>query len=178
MNAHDRIENRISDAELARRWHEVRAQMASRDLDAIVMQNQNDWLGGYVKWFIDLPATNGYPVTVAFHADDEMTIVDMGPFDGRRGLHGVDDLRRGVGTVLTTPAFLSVDYTRGYHAEALIPDLRRRGYRKIGMLAPGALPHGFATALRDGLSGVEFEDATDWVDEIKAVKSPEEVEWI
>jgi len=178
VNAHDRIENRISDAELARRWHEVRAQMASRDLDAIVMQNQNDWLGGYVKWFIDLPATNGYPLTVAFHADDEMTIVDMGPFDGRRGLHGVDDLRRGVGTVLTTPAFLSVDYTRGYHAEALIPDLRRRGYRKIGMLAPGALPHGFSTALRDGLSGVEFEDATDWVDEIKAVKSPEEVEWI
>ena len=60
MNARDRIEHRISDDELARRWREVRIEMAARELDAIVMQSQNDWLGGYVRWFADLPATNGY----------------------------------------------------------------------------------------------------------------------
>jgi Xaa-Pro aminopeptidase len=178
VSARDRIENRISDAELARRWRDVRSQMASRDLDAIVMQCQNDWLGGYVKWFTDLPATNGYLVTVAFHADDEMTVVDMGPFGGRRVLDGDDELRRGVGVLLTTPAFTSVHYTGGYHAAVLISDLRGRDYRKIGMIAEGAMPHAFVSTLRDGLSQTEFEDSTDWVDEIKAVKSSEEIEWI
>jgi len=33
------------------------------------MQSNNDWMGGYVKWFTDVPATNGYPVTVIFPKD-------------------------------------------------------------------------------------------------------------
>ena len=60
----ERILNAISDAELERRWAAVRTQMAQRKIDALVMQNNNDWLGGTVKWFTDLPATNGYPKTV------------------------------------------------------------------------------------------------------------------
>jgi Xaa-Pro aminopeptidase len=178
MNARDRIEHRISDDELARRWREVRSEMDARGLDAIVMQSQNDWLGGYVRWFADLPATNGYPVTVVFPADDEMIVVDMGPFGGRRAFASADEFHRGVGLLVTTPAFTSVDYTNGYHAATLIPELRSRAYRRIGMLAGGALPHGFVAGLRDGLPSVEFLDATDWVDEIKAVKSREEMLWI
>ncbi len=59
----DRRLNPISDAELNRRWKAVRAGMAERGIDALVMQNNNDWLGGYVKWFTDFPAYNGYPRT-------------------------------------------------------------------------------------------------------------------
>ena len=178
MNPADRIEYRVSDGELARRWREVGAAMAERGLDALVMQSQNDWLGGYVKYFTDLPATNGYPVTVAFHANGEMTVVDMGPFDGRRDLAGRDAVRRGVATLLTTPAFTSIDYTRAYHADLLAPELRRRGARKIGLIAEGAMPHGFVVALRAGSPNAQFVDATDFVDEIKAIKSPEEIGWI
>ena len=156
----------------------MRETISQRGLDALVMQNRNDWLGGYVKWFTDLPATNGYPVTVAFYAADDMTVVDMGPFDGRRELCGQDNLRRGVGALLSTPAFPSIDYTRGYHAELLASDLRSRGVRRVGVLGQGAMPHGFVTTLRERLAGVAFEDATDAVDEIKAIKSAEEAHWI
>jgi hypothetical protein len=45
-----RILTRISDAELNRRWKAVRQMMKQRGLDAVIMQNTNDWLGGYVKW--------------------------------------------------------------------------------------------------------------------------------
>ncbi len=34
--------------------------MAERKIDALVMQNNNDWLGGYVSWFTDTPPDNGY----------------------------------------------------------------------------------------------------------------------
>ena len=70
----DRRQNPISDSELNRRWKAVRAGMAERGIDALVMQNNNDWLGGYVKWFTDFPAYNGYPRTVIFHAADAMTV--------------------------------------------------------------------------------------------------------
>ena len=177
-SASARIEFRISDAELERRWQAVRHAMVERQLDAIIMQNQNDWLGGYVKWFTDLPATNGYPVSVAFYASGTMSVVDMGPFEGRRVFDQPDDMRRGVELLLTTPAFTSINVTSAYHAQALVGDLQRRGARKIGFLGAGALPHGLVAALHDGLPNATFEEASDWLDEIKAIKSPEEQGWI
>ncbi len=45
----ERIPTRISDAELQRRWTALRALMQAQNIDALVAQNNNDWLGGYVK---------------------------------------------------------------------------------------------------------------------------------
>ena len=68
----------ISTQELERRWREVRARMREKGLDFLVTQNENEWLGGYVKWFTDIPARNGYPMTVIFPLDDEMTTITCG----------------------------------------------------------------------------------------------------
>ena len=75
----ERVVAPISTAELERRWAAVRAQMKSRKIDALLMQGNNDFMGGYVKYFTDLPATNGYPFTVVFPHDDLMTTVGQGP---------------------------------------------------------------------------------------------------
>jgi Xaa-Pro aminopeptidase len=179
MTKLERIETRISDQELTRRWAAVRRAMAERGIEALVMQSANDWLGGYVKWFTDLPANNGYPRSVVFHADDLMTIVEMGPFDHRRALEGKDPLHRGVGEVLTSPSFLSVDYTHGYDGTLVGEVLRRRGYRTVGTVGGGAFPHRFATILEQALDGHgSLLDATDLIDGIKAIKSAEEIDLI
>ena len=167
----------ISDAELQRRHAAVLAGMAERGLDAIVMQNTNDWLGGYVKWFTDHPATNGYPRTVILHKAGDMSVVEMGVFDGRRGASPGDVAYRGVTEVLTTPSFLSIVYTIDYDARLAMDILRARGARQVAGLCPGAWPAAFARMLQDGL-GDGLQDATDWVDVIKAVKSPEEINLI
>ena len=49
----------ISTAELERRWGAVRAAMAAQKIDVLVMQNSNEFSGGYVKWFTDMPSGNG-----------------------------------------------------------------------------------------------------------------------
>src|SRR3954447_8423051 len=98
--AEERIATRISDAELQRRWIAVRRDMAERSIDVLVMQSANDWLGGYVKWFTDLPAHNGYPRTVLFHARAPMTLIEMGPSGARRALDGADPTHRGVEEIL------------------------------------------------------------------------------
>ena len=41
----------ISDQELERRWNAVRTRMKEEKIDALVMQDTNEWNGGYVKWF-------------------------------------------------------------------------------------------------------------------------------
>ena len=67
------------------------------------------WLGGYAKWFTDIPATNGYPNTVVFHADEPMTMVEMGGFNTVRNLKGADPVHRGIGELLEVrPSFLAV----------------------------------------------------------------------
>ena len=173
--ASERITTAISDQELARRWQAARKEMAERKIDALVMQNANDWLGGYVKWFTDIPATNGYPKTVIFHAADPMTMIEMGGFGAVRKLKGSDPIHRGIDEVMGSPSFLAVNYTDNYHADCALSVLKQRGYRTIGLVGPGSMPHAFVTHLKDGLVGTHFVDATDFVDRLKAIKSKEEI---
>ncbi|MGD9924167.1 MAG: M24 family metallopeptidase [Pseudorhodoplanes sp.] len=172
----DRRLNPISTDELHRRWTAARTMMSERGIDALVMQNNNDWLGGYVKWFTDYPAYNGYPRTVIFHAGDAMTVVDMGPSGGIRSFGGQHGIHRGVGDLLTTPAFTSIAYTDGYQGELALGELKRRGYKRIGLLGQGAMPYRFVTQIEQGLAGkTEIVDATEEIDAIKAIKSEEEM---
>ena len=171
----ERLLNPVSNAELDRRWMAVRKAMSDHGVDALIVQSNNDWLGGHAKWLTDHPATNGYPKTVVFHADDWMTIVDMGPRGGRRTLGGNDEVHRGVGEILTTPAFTSVGYTDEYQAELVVSDIKRRNYRAIGTAGGGALPHKFMTRIERDLAPVRLVDMTEAIDWLKAIKSPEEI---
>jgi Xaa-Pro aminopeptidase len=169
-----RILTRIGDEELERRWTLVRQLMQARGWDALILQNTNDWLGGYVKWFTDIPATNGYPRTIVFPASGPMTVVEMGPFDHRRDLEGRDRLHRGVGRLATTPSFPSINYTSSYDAEIVVD--AATGCRTVAWINPGALPHGFVSHIEKALGpGTAFVDATEEIDRIKAVKSPAEI---
>jgi Xaa-Pro aminopeptidase len=175
----ERLLNPISARELERRWAAARKDMAERDIDALVMQNNNDWLGGYVRWFTDTPLSNGYPRSVIFPASDAMTVVDMGGRGVRREVDGADEVNRGVAEMIFTPAFTSVAYTDAYQAELVAAELKRRGYRTIGWVASGAMPHAFVARIERELAGkAKFVDATEFVDRLKAIKSKEEKELI
>lgn len=162
----------VTTGELERRWGAIRGVMREQGIDALVMQNTSDWVGGYVRWFTDIPAVNGYPRTVVFYADRPMTVIEMGEFGAVRELDN-DPVHRGVGRMLHTPSFVSVAYTSSYDAELLVAELRRTSVRTVGLLAPGGLPSALTVALRQ--AGVETTDASDLVDDIKAIKSPEEI---
>jgi Xaa-Pro aminopeptidase len=171
-----RVATPISTAELERRWVLTRDIMARSGVDAVVTQNNSDWIGGYVKWFTDVPATNGYPRTVLFFRSDLMTVVEMGPFGGRRALKGEDPDYRGVGDVLTAAPFSSIGYTANYDADLVADELIAKKVRKVGLLGPAGMFATFLDRLRERLKGeVEFVDLTDAIDRVKAVKSAEEL---
>jgi hypothetical protein len=68
----------ISAAELERRWEAAREMMRAHKIDFLVMRNDEEFLGGYVKWFTDIPARHSYPFTVIFPVDEEMTLISPG----------------------------------------------------------------------------------------------------
>src|SRR4029450_12655020 len=137
----ERVETPISMAELERRWAAVRKEMAARNIDALVTQNASDWLGGYVKWFTDVPAHNDYTRTFLFHRDDLMTVGEMGNKDRRDNLAGKDPLNPGVGDWIFSPSFYSVGYTHGYDGALVAAELKKRGCKTVGWVGKGRLQY-------------------------------------
>lgn len=180
MSEVERINQPIADSELRRRWDGVRAQMRERRLHVLWLRSSNDYLGGYVKWFTDLPATTGYPTNVIFPLDDDMTIVSQGSFGlDRQIVPGSMPQYRGVKRLLGAPGYASASYTSSYEAHAMERALQPYAGARIGIV--GAPSHSVPVTehlRRTILSGATLEDASDLVDEIKAIKSEAEIELI
>ena len=173
----ERLNTPISTAELERRWAAVRAAMAERKIDVLLMQNNNDHMGGYVKYFTDLPATNGYPMTVVFPKDDFMTVVGQGPFGMARELPPEGDgVRRGVKRMMTTPSYASAHYTRDYDADLAATALAPYSGATVGLVGTYQMSFAVVDYLQKGkFADTRFVDATDLVDRIKVIKSDEEL---
>ena len=180
MQLSERLQNPISTAELERRWKAVRKAMEAEKIDVLLMQNNNDHMGGYVKYFTDLSATNGYPMTVVFPRDDDMTMVNQGAFGMEKELpHEGDGVRRGVKTWMTTPSYASCHYTTKYDAELAEKALGAYAGGTIGLVGTYQMSVALVDHLRNGrLSNSKFVDASDLVDKIKVIKSPEEQELV
>ena len=93
----ERVIRPISDAELERRWAAVREVMKEKKVDFLLIENNNDYLGGYIKWFTDVPAVHSYPISAIFPLDDGMTTFSHGPHEPKGGTGLPAWLVRGVG---------------------------------------------------------------------------------
>lgn len=169
-----RAVNAVSINELERRWRLVRERMREHDLDALVLQNSSDWVGGYIRWFSNQPATNGYPSAVVFYREGGMSLIEQGPSGVIRTSDEAELRATGIARRLMTPSYPSVHYTGSYDAELAAAEIERCGARRVGFVAPAAMYHSFGRSLQTLLAGIEVVDATDMIDRIKAVKSEEE----
>src|SRR5271154_326433 len=169
-----RVLNAVSVEELQRRWAAVRAVMLERAIDALVVQNSSDWVGGYIRWFSNQPATNGYPSSLVFPINGGMSFIEQGPFGAIRKMTEDEVAATGISRRLTTPSYPSVGYSGGYDADIAADELHRMGAKRVGFVAPAAMYHTFGQHLRARLKDLEVVDATDLVDRIKAIKSAEE----
>lgn len=170
--------NAVSPEELRRRWSAVRAAMRAANLDALVVQNSSDWVGGYIRWFTNQPATNGYPSSAVFPLEGNMTFIEQGPFGGVRQASAEEARLSGIERRLTTPSYPSVGYTGSYDADLAVGELRRMRAERVGLVAPASMYHSFGKRMSDALADIAVVDATDMIDHIKAIKSAEEREFI
>ena len=175
---HIRLIKSISDAELARRWKAVREMMKERGLDYLVMQTSEEFLGGTVRWFTDWTARHQFPMTVIFPRDDDMTVINCGVEPPNPQVFPPPWFSRGIKNSLGDVYFPTIRYTNTYDAKLAVGVLKEKPKATIGWVEPAFIPMTFADYLRENLPEATFVDATEWVDEIKAIKSPEEIELI
>jgi Xaa-Pro aminopeptidase len=171
-----RLNTPISTAELERRWSATRAAMAAAKIDVLIMQANNDFMGGYIKWFSDLPATQGYADILIFPRDADMTMIGQGAFGHDERLPvGGDAIRRGIGRVMTAAIYASAGYSHAYDAALAADALAPYAKATVGLVGLSTLSHYLVDHLRTTYPGAVFVDASNLVDTIKAIKSPEEI---
>lgn len=175
----ERIRLSISTEELSRRWTAIRQVMGANNIDFLIMQNDNDFLQGYVKWFTDIPAVNGYPTTVIFPKEDEMTVINCGPrLSGPTDLSARSWAYRGVKKMMTAPYFPSLHYSASYDAQLVVEELASYKNCSVGLVGTGQMSLAFGDYLQKHLSSVRISDFTEAVDRIKVIKSDEEIQLI
>lgn len=174
--AQTRLRNNISQAEFERRWKAVRQAMEEQDLDFLILQSCSDFLGGYVKYFADLPSTI-YPVTLIFPRDEEMTSILHGPKPPAPPnpplwtAHGIKKR-------ISIPIVPTFAYTSTLDAEEVVKELAPHGRCRIGIVGPRFWAAPFYEYIKQNLTNAEFVDATELVDNITMVKSAEEIKLI
>jgi len=174
----ERVNTPISTSELERRWAAVREVMRAEHIDALLIQNNSESVGGYVRWFTDMPA-GYYPTTVVFPLEADMSVVAHGAIGDVRDIEGSNDgLWRGVERLYSTASFPSAVFTREYDAELALRALEPFTNARIGLVGTYQMSFAFGERIRRGLPQAELFEASELIDPIKAIKSPEEQELI
>lgn len=169
-----------SQIEQERRWSILRDIMAAESLDAVICQSANNMtgIGGYLRWMSGHSASGSYPVTAILPAEGPLAFIRHGSFGGIVEPSEAMSAN-GFGRVIQTPTFPAIEYSMGYDGQLAADEIRRAGYRRIGILGGAAMYYSVGAGLRQALgSDAELVDITPQVDIEKAVKSPEEIELI
>jgi Xaa-Pro aminopeptidase len=173
----ERLTECVSTAELERRWKATREMMRANKIDYLVIQNSEEFLGGTVRWFTDFSARDQFPMTVIFPVHDEMTTINCGG-DPPAEQWPPPWAARGIKNRLGAPYFPTIQYTNTYEAELTVSVLKEKKKPTIGLVERAFISVTFYEYLTKHLPDATFVDATEWVDEIKVIKSPEEIELI
>ncbi|MCX8022073.1 MAG: M24 family metallopeptidase [Syntrophorhabdaceae bacterium] len=171
----ERLVPSVSNQELERRWKLAREMMADRKIDFLVMRQDEEFFGGYVRWFSAIAPRHSYPFTVIFPIDDEMTTISSAPPGQGRPPEWAST---GIKERLGAPYYPSFHYTNTLDAELAVRVLGEKKNARIGFVGMSSIHVPFYEYLIKHLPGATFVDVTDAIDHMKAIKSPEEIEFI
>ena len=160
--------------ELKRRWSVTRAAMEKEGLDCIVMANFGPLFGGIFKYLTDCPVPL-YPLTGYFSKDPEqgVSLFAHGAWGGVR--IPAYACHEGIKDNIAVPYLPSMNFTDDFLGIEAVKVAKRNGYKKMGFYCMNTIPAAFYLYLKENLPDVEFVDATDMLDHIKAVKSEYEI---
>lgn len=176
----ERLRNPISRSELERRWALIRAEMKEAGLDAVIVQGANNLTGtaGHYRWMTGIAVASSYPQAMLIPMEGPSTLVMHGDFDGEAALADKDAAFPGVDRRFTAPSFPACHYCGPYDAQIIAREIRKGGYKKLGIVSPNTAFAGFLKVLGEELGNPPLTDITARIDVHKANKSDEEIGFI
>jgi Xaa-Pro aminopeptidase len=163
----------LSLAERDRRWEAIRARMAERDLDCLIIRGiSSKWDGGTANVrYATQVGGNGEDAMVVFPADGAPTVLLWASSQREWWAEAQDwvaDFRQG------NPSWAAQTVSR-------IKELKH-GRGRIGVVGIGGrteagrcMSHDIYAAIREGLPDATFEPASDIFDSLRLIKSADEV---
>jgi len=166
----------ISTAELSRRFTLLRCEMDKKGIDCLIAQQSNQFLGGYVRYLTDIPQDNVGHRTVIFPLNAGMTLISHGgaplpPGPPAWAVYGVAEC-------INLPFYGTLNWSNLMDAEAAVATLKKLKAKTIGLVGKAMIATTLTEYIREKLPDVVLDDATELVDEIKAIKSEEELSFI
>jgi Xaa-Pro aminopeptidase len=165
---------------MERRWSLIRAEMADAGVDALIVEAANNLAGtaGHYRWVTGLSVASSYLQAMIVPRDGPFTLVMHGDVEGVIELNDKDPNFPGVGRRLTSWGFPGVHYCAPYEAKLVANEIKRAGYKKLGIVCPNTWYAGFRMALDEELEHPSYVDLTARIDVHKAVKSDAEIQMI
>lgn len=175
-----RLRTPIPRTELERRWSLMRQEMIEAGVDALIVQGANNMAGtgGHYRWLTGISVASSYPQTLIIPREGLFTLVTHGDFGGDTLLDDTDPAFPGVGRRFTAPSFPGCHFCGSYDAKLISDEIKRQGYKKLGVVAPNTMSAVFNMVLRQELGAPLLLDLTPRVDVHKAVKSDVEIDLI
>jgi len=107
-----------------------------------------------------------------------MTVVAQGPFGGSEVTAHGNGTWRGVKRILTTPSYASAHFTKDYDPELASKALEPFAKGTIGLVGTYQMSFAMVDYVKRKFTSARFVDASELVDRIKVIKSPEEMELV
>ena len=167
-----KMRNPRSKEEMNRRLELTKKMMWENDIDMVLAQNDNKYLGGFVRWLIDIPAVQAYPMTVMFEKDGSLTTIT----------HGAPDQPLLPEWALRYPAqrlssayIRTLDYTKQWDSTLIVKKIKEKNIKRLGFIGDAMINHVIYDDIREQ-TDTELISITKEVDKIKGPKSKEEIE--
>jgi Xaa-Pro aminopeptidase len=176
-------------AEMQRRWDLILSAMDKQNIDCLFMYSTDRIFSAYLRYVTDYP-TILYPLAGLFShkgisifghgamGDDlyppptESRTEEDGKFHFIAGGVAVHDFVLDATAVPCAPTTI---YAPDQLPMVVAGYVKKYGYKTIGLVGLNIVPYSFIKYFQENLPGIDLVDATDLVDDIKAVKSPYEL---
>ncbi len=174
----ERLTYSISQHELERRWSAVRRKMEAAGVDFLLMQSMQK-INGYLRYLADIPGGN-YPATLLFPLDGEMAIVSHGSKPPAPATTPAPPMRRGKWNVINLPSTPGISWQNNWHGKKVAEVIKqsKESNAVIGLVGVGYMSGALTESVRSELPSAKIYDASDIVDEVKMIKSEEEIKLI
>ena len=171
----ERLKSPIPTQELQRRWTVVAEVMKKEGIDVILSQNITQYMGGYGRYLTDTTAENAYPQSVLFTAGEEIHFVAYGgpPLETYPPKYAV----RSGSTCKNQPYFSPFRFTHDWEGKLAMQWLKDKKIKRFGV-EMGITSMAYYDYLVKALPDVEFVDCSDLVDQVRALKSDDEIAFI
>ena len=173
---HERLKSPIPRSELDRRTVCLQKAMKEAGLDMILAQNITQYLCGSNRYMTDTTAENNYPQSSFLPAEGEVRYIACSgpPLD----LYPPSHLLRIGKPYDAAPYFSPFNYTNDWEGAFIVRWCRDNQAKKIGIAGFGMFYWNYYDKIHRELPELEIVDASSLIDDIRAIKSEDEQEFI